>query len=660
MRSNPGSNRRLRWCVSNAVHAHDIKLPVHVPHACILLMLLVSLFSVHKAFAQDVSVRAELSAPVITRDESVTLTITATGLDAELDASSLERDFDVVGTSSSRQTSLTINSSNKAVNTSVVTWALELMPKGEGVFTVPAVKVGGYSTQLLSLTVNAMPSGALRDVYIETSVDTTEPWVQSQVVMSVRVYEGVSILDGSLNNPEASDLQVERLGDDSVSQQTIDGREYRVTERRFALFPQRSGDMTIDPVTLSVTVPVQSNQSRGFFAPSRRLTRRSDPITLNVQARPSGGAGWWLPARDLKLTDEWQGNPDAAEVGQPLTRTLVIRAEGVLNSQLPEISIPAVDGMSVYAEEPRLAMAPTADGLIVEQRINWALIPQRSGTLTMPAVSVDWFNTAAGQTQTSTLPDQSITVLAAGTGSGNGGLTADSNQALAPSLSQGAGNSTALTPSDDVVVSLGDTDVQSLSPDDLENLSGQAVPAPSLQQISTLQDTVNSWRQLTYIALALWLTTMLAGWMLYRRAIKTGEALPVPDKASSGISRSGQLLDNVLEQFAPMSPLGKACKQGNLPAIKSALLTWAARHWSQDSPNTLDELQMRLPDGTARNKIRRLQAALYGKTSDTESEVVLATDLEDLPVDLKTMLGQGSVVKNGHAGKSGNSRLPDL
>ena len=669
MRSNPGSNdepSRMRARVAAVRRCSVLPLIVQV-----MLLVFASLLFSQASLAQDVSVRAELSAPSITRDESVTLTIKAIGLDAELDTSSLDKDFDVIGRSSSRQTNLTINSSNEAVNTSVVTWALELLPKGEGVFTVPAVKVGNYSTQLLSLTVNAVPSGAQRDIYLETSVDTTEPWVQSQVLISVRVFEGLDILDGSLDNPRGVDLQVERLGEDSVSRQTIDGRQYKVTERQFAVFPQRSGELTVEPVTLSVTVPVQSNQPRGFFSPSRRLTRRSDPITLNVQARPPGGALWWLPARDLTLANEWQGDPMAAQVGQPLTRTLVLRAEGVLDTQLPEIDIPAINDVSVYAEEPRVAMASTATGLIAEQRINWALIPQRSGTLTMPAVSIDWFNTATGQTQTSTLPEQIITVLAAGT-TGSSASSASASQATPPSPSQTLDNSAATALSDDSALALGNSGLQTGSPDVSGSSTAQSLPASSLQQMTVLRDTVNSWRQLAYIALVLWVLTLLGGWVVYRRITHAaGPATRLRKNSAQADEGSGKLMDAMLEQLSPMSPLGKACREGNLPAIKNALLAWSARHWSQNPPHTLDELQMRLPESAVKDKVRQLQAALYGKDAGADKALPLASELKNLPVDLKAMLRQGGKsgvghplpdadVKNGQASRSDSSRLPDL
>jgi len=356
----------------------------------LLLLALFILCQVQDVGAQDGTVTSQLSAGTITRDETVTLQIVATGLDAELDVSSLNKDFDVVGRSSSREVSTVMGASGGLRTTSIVTWALQLAPKEVGIFTVPPVSVGNISSQSHSLTVNALPTGAKRDLFIEASVDTQEPWVQSQVLMTISVFQAIEIVDGGMDNPTGENVVVERLGDDTSRTEIRDGRQYSVTERRFALFPQKSGEMLVNPVTLSVSVPANPNQVRSFFSPTRKLTRRSESVSLNVRPRPNSGSAWWLPARAVQLTSQWVGDVNAAEVDKPLTRTITLRAAGVADSQLPDIIMPAIEGASLYAEQPERKSGANQQGLISELTINWALIPQRAGELVLPAVAVDW------------------------------------------------------------------------------------------------------------------------------------------------------------------------------------------------------------------------------------------------------------------------------
>ncbi len=650
---------------------------------CLLLLLTTSFHG--KAHAQEASVRAELSTSTITRDESVVLSITATGIDAELDASSLDKDFDVVGRSSSRQISTIIGSNNRAQNTSVVTWTLELLPRGQGVFTIPAVKVGDLETQLLTLTVNDVPQGAKRDVFLEASVDNTSPWVQSQVVMTLRVFQAIDIVDGGLDTPSAENLQVERIGEDTRKTEVRDGRQYSVTERRFALFPQKSGVLTLDPVTLSVTVPAEPDRVRGFFSPTRKLTRRSDPITLNVQARPSSGAAWWLPAQQLSLTSQWQGDPASAQVDQPLTRTLVMRAQGVLESQLPRISIPAVDGLSLYAEDPQLAMGADASGLVAEQRINWALIPQRSGSLTLPGISVEWFNTATGQTEVVELPPETIDVAPSVTASaptnemsGDDSLASLEPDTAADNNAEDSQATASLSGSQEVdamqVPQTQSVDTSMIDLSDTQN-AGQVVSASSdaLQRIGALETSVDRWRLAAFALIGLWLMSVVF-WLVRRRQQmarsgyrdESGSTSASSAVASGGRQVAGRL-DALHRHLMPLSQVEEVCKQDDLLPIKNALLDWASRQWSINPPNTLDGLQQRLPEGRAHELIGQLQVALYGRVNDEQTMPSLKEPLAGLPDALKEALQQaGAMPATGDAANDGRlvvkagSSLPPL
>lgn len=603
------------------------------------LLLFVSPVMLTTALAQEPSVTAELSASTITRDESVVLTITAMGVDAELDASSLGADFDVVNSSSSRQVMSVTGADNRLVNTSVVQWTLELYPKGLGVFTVPAVKVGNLETQLLSLTVNDVPQGAQRDIFLEATIDTTSPWVQSQVVMSLKVFQAIEIVDGGLDAPSGDNLVVERIGEDTRSREVRDGREYSVTERRFAVFPQKSGTVTIEPVALSVSVPADANRVRGFFSPTRKLTRRSDPITLDVQARPASGSAWWLPARQLVLQSQWQGDPASAQVDQPLTRTLVMRAEGVMDTQLPKINVPAIDGLSLYAEEPVLGMAANENSLVAEQRINWALIPQRSGTLTLPEISIEWFNTRTGEIETARLSEETIEVSPATS------VPASSNDGNSLSSSAGqdsvasGGGTIAVQPPEPLTDRTDATGNTPLPTDNAALFSGR---------IDALESSISLWRSATFFILVLWSLTALAWWIQRRRSKPKLQG------------NANAVIDTLRNKLAPMSDMEKSCQQGTLADIKRSLLAWAKLQWPDDTPATLDALQARLPDSAASRKLSQLQAVLYSKSNSDSDRVRLGEELKALSGDIKSALQLQERNKQKDSGSRNKASLPRL
>ncbi|MGQ7843347.1 BatD family protein [Granulosicoccus sp. 3-233] len=630
-----------------------------------LIFLVLALWLSQPLLAQQASVRGELSASTITRDESVTLTVTAVGVDGELDSSALDKDFDVVGQSSSRQIRTVVNGSNQPVTVSLVTWTLELLPRDVGVFTVPAVTVGGVSSQLLSLTVNEIPTGGRRDVFVEASVDSRSPWVQSQVLMTVRVFQAIEIVEGGLSDPAGADIQVQRIGKDSYSTEIRDGREYRVTERRFALFPQKSGTVAIDPVVLSVSVPSDDKSSLGFFSPTRKLTRQSDAITLDVQARPSSGTAWWLPASAVQIDNDWSDDVGNAAVDQPLTRTITLRAAGVLDAQLPDIRIPAIEGVSLYAEEPTRAMGVNERGLVAEQTIKWALIPQREGELVLPELSIEWFNTDTGTIETAVLPEERIQVgpSLATTAQATAAVGADSagSDTLARNDTAGAPEAVA-----DTAAGPASTDV-AIAGGSAASLNPGASPTPTADGAAALVTGSDSavatmavdqmpgsasvpgqqanagelrpWRLATLLLLGLWVLSVGLFWWWRRRWLRG----PVGgrDAEPGALSAIGQGVRKTRQKLAPLADVEACCKADDPAALRTALMAWAARQWPRQPPLTLTDLAQRLNDGPARESLALLDAVLYSRTPTPENREQLMRRMQQLPAELSTALVDG-------------------
>src|SRR5690606_9866759 len=150
--------------------------------------------------------------------------------------------------------------------------------------------------------------------------------------------------------PQADGLVSERLGQDRNYLAELGGRRYHVVERHYALIPERSGELTIPAIAFRGSA-LDASDPTGFFSRGRSVGARSDPITLDVRPRPAGWSGAaWLPAADLTLQDE-SPPPTEVHVGDPITRTIRLQAKGLGYEQLPEITLPAVDGAETYPDK---------------------------------------------------------------------------------------------------------------------------------------------------------------------------------------------------------------------------------------------------------------------------------------------------------------------
>ncbi|MFZ1795531.1 MAG: BatD family protein, partial [Dokdonella sp.] len=377
-------------------------------HVLIVLMLVALSFSTGASAA----VRAWLDRSSMQLGETVTLNVESDdSTAAEPDFSALLGDFNSLGTQSSRQISM----SNGATSAKTV-WAVGLEPKRAGSLTIPAFTIGGQSSDPLSLTVLPAPIGAQGKpgdtLFVEVSADPLNPYVQQQVRYTVKLYFAVNLGDGSLDEPTAANAVVQKLGRDKQYTASLHGQSYHVLERNYALTAEKSGPLSVPALNFRGSA-VDNSDPTGFFRRGRTVTARSDALQLDVRAKPaSWGSAPWLPAASLMISDESQ-LPAEIQVGEPLTRTLKLRAQGLGFEQLPELEIAAPQGAEVYADKPQTQTRDDGSWLYGERTRKFAIVPTRPGTLTLPALEVQWWNTTGERMETASLPAREIKVTGA-------------------------------------------------------------------------------------------------------------------------------------------------------------------------------------------------------------------------------------------------------
>ena len=522
-------------------------------------------------------VRASLSRQTIYEGDTVSLNIIAdgSGQGADPELSVLQQDFDIVGSASSQQTSI-INGKRSETHQ----WQIELAPRHGGELTVPSIRVGAEATQALTLQVTAQPDAVVAEagqpVFIKTQLEPQDStvYVQQQLRYTLQLFYRVQLFEGSFDGPNAEHALVERLGEDIQYKTTVNGMEYQVVERHFAIFPEQSGTFSISPVTFNGRLAGQSQQRRmpsmfmddmleRFFSnstvsPGKPVRLRSEGYTLDVQPRAAAFTGnHWLPSEQLSLTDSWASGPPEFRSGVPVTRTLTLQAQGLESSHLPAFNLPDSDGIRLYPEQPVLENRTDREWVIGSRQLTVAYVPSASGMLAIPAIRIDWWDTGDDQQKTVELPSWMVNVL-----------PGDAVTASQPPPATGVdeNETAARLPAD----------------------SGEAAPVDWLAGIKS------RW---PWVLAGLLLTAVLV--FVMRRISSSGT---VPPDRPAEISASQQLK-------AARSALQQACRENNPARAASALLQWAAVHWPEDPPRNLGALMQRL--STGHDEIQLLEQTLY-------------------------------------------------
>ncbi len=383
---------------------------------CDAKLLNLLLFSLSTSVCFGATINAFVDRNPVHINESFQLVFEGTTY-ADPDFSPLLSDFEILNNSQSSHVNI-INGQQSSSKK----WTLTLMAKRTGTLTIPPISFGNDNSSARSITVlpaPKSPSGQIEDIFLEVEAEPKNPYVQSQVIYTVRVFSAINLNNASLTEPSAGEIVIEKLGEDRRYETHRDGKRFVVIERKYAVFPQHSGDITIEPLTLETQI-VEGKRSNPFFddffsRPKTRLQRvRSEAITLKVRAIPEAFKGQnWLPAKQLTLQETWLENPPRFKVGEPVTRTLTLLTAGLTAGQLPEFPKFRENNFKQYPDQPKLDQQNTPQGVISRREKKVALMPSKAGEYTLPAIQIPWWNTETDRMEFANLPARTFSVLPA-------------------------------------------------------------------------------------------------------------------------------------------------------------------------------------------------------------------------------------------------------
>lgn len=367
--------------------------------------------------AQAAELVASVDRTRLSSGETIELTLESSDVTqfGKPDLAPLEPLFDVRGTRQVNQLN-TLSGDNRATTR----WIVTLLPKQTGSVVIPPLKLGEVESQ--PITVQVVESETQDNpnkqapVFIDASLDQSSVYVQAQAILTLRIYHSVSLYDDSSLPPlQIPDARIEQLGESRTYEKDINGVRHGVIEMRYAIYPQHSGELIIPAQIFNAAlVDAQPAPDATPQSPkSGKLMRvSSSELLLTVKAKPITYPADlpWLPARSLTLSENWNPEPDHVQVGDSLTRSLIVKAEGLGSAQLPPLPGTEASGLRRYPDQPVLGNQNSDRGLVGSREDREALVPSRSGSIELPSVEVVWWNTFEDHLEHSSLPARTLQV----------------------------------------------------------------------------------------------------------------------------------------------------------------------------------------------------------------------------------------------------------
>ena len=410
-----------------------------------MIALVLALSFSFQALAQTLT--ATVNRNPVPEGEAFILTLTldeAQNNSLSPDLKPLENDFSVYSVSNSSQ----INIIN-GVRSDTKQWNIGLIANKTGEVSIPAIKLGNLSSKPIVMKIisaeqaaqNAAASGntsasqsAQPRYSMKAEVNTPHPYVQQQVDYTVTILDTGGLQGDApyFKDNGNNDWIIKTAAAPTVDSKTINGKTIREIKFHYALFPQKSGKLklpqayfrgfylTQDRVAYDPFEDLFGNSLAGsgfgfadMFATQNPVNLVTKPIEIEVKPIPETNKGsWWLPAESVELYSEWSPQNPKFMVGEAVSRTIYLKATGVVENQLPEIKFPSINGIKQYPEKAVSESRLNNDKIVSIQKAVNVYIPNTEGKITLPEIRVPWFNVKTNRMEVASLPATTIKVEA--------------------------------------------------------------------------------------------------------------------------------------------------------------------------------------------------------------------------------------------------------
>jgi len=513
----------------------------------------------------------------------------------------LTKDFEVL--SNRRQQ----NYSNVNGKTeSYTAWTLELRPKRAGILLIPSLTFKKEVSNAVELRVRAAPTNSsanpgTQPIYTETTVDTNTPYVGQQVILTHRLYTSVQLRDFALSELTIDKAELHRLGDTQY-QKVINGRNYLVLEVKYAIFPQAKGTLIIPSLRFAAYEVNNRSQFGVFNNRGNQIIRDTESKVLEVNARPSQASiDGWMPSTSVTMEQRWSGDIDSVTVGEPVTRTITIRAEGLSAAQITPLQEPQGDNYRGYPDQPQLDEIVTANGLAATRIESLALVPNKPGEIVLPAVQLVWWDTNSNQPRIASLSPITLQV----------------------------------SPSSNIDATANGSNVMQMTNDAMTTLATDALK-PKVSFMTNLSLSIN----------ALLITLIIV--LLMRRKRESSAARSQQPSLSLDSARL-----NLKQQLRAIE---SEAKDENLMAMRDAILRWGKILFAENPPSTLKSLGDLLGNPSISQLFAQLDQQLYQYNGVPDTTLDVALLLASLKKE--SNFNRGSASKD-NAGTALQSLYPD-
>lgn len=396
----------------------------------ILLFITIVLFYSFSANASKLE--AFVDNNVVTMSDIISLKIKLLGYKIDPkeqpDTSNIEKNFQIIEKSQFQGDEMVDN-----IKQPKTIWGYSLVPLRSGKLSIDGVELNIRDKKL-----------SIEPLYIEVSAKGQADYIQSDNKLNVEAFssknelyigEAVSYVvkliskepidSAKLEISENRNFVVDKNFVEKKYQIEKNGEFFFVREYIYALIPLYIGQVSLPEVKITGKIVQEQIQEEDGDELSDNLAMnmvsstaikladfsiKTNKIDLNIISL-NGDNRKWLPLESLIFEDSWQ-NSDNIYVGDPLIRTITIKAKGIKGSNIPNIPIFRRDGdYKIYRGKSQVGDDITEAGVTGWRREEFIIIAKKYGLVTIPQIKIPWFNVNKNTFENSFIKEKIVDVL---------------------------------------------------------------------------------------------------------------------------------------------------------------------------------------------------------------------------------------------------------
>lgn len=240
------------------------------------------------------------------------------------------------------------------------------------------------------------------NVHLVAEISNTNPYLSEAITVTYKLYVShqVSITSNwrEISSPKYADFWSQNIntqGNYKVYEGKYKGEDYRyVILRSTVLYPQKIGELEIEPLTLDIPIDVRSNK-RTFFGrqPMVRVNKTVSAGSRTIDVKPFPIEG--KPDEFAGAVGDFQfqvsTNRTTLDANEALELTTKISGKGNLKLfDLPSLKLPSA--LEVYEPERVNQVTVQADGMRGAIAEKYTVVPQFKGNYPIRPITFTYFN----------------------------------------------------------------------------------------------------------------------------------------------------------------------------------------------------------------------------------------------------------------------------